>query len=76
VAVARALIGQPELIICDEPTSALDADAREAFLTLLRAETEAAGASLIFVSHDRALAPGFDRTIALQAINCGGMAGQ
>lgn len=75
VAVARALIGQPELIICDEPTSALDADAREAFLTLLRAETEAAGASLIFVSHDRALAPGFDRTIALQAINCGGRAG-
>lgn len=74
VAVARALIGQPELIICDEPTSALDADAREAFLTLLRAETEAAGASLIFVSHDRALASGFDRTIALQAINYGGKA--
>lgn len=74
VAVARALIGQPELIICDEPTSALDADARDVFLALLRAETEAAGAALIFVSHDRALAPGFDRTIALPSIN-GGMEG-
>lgn len=71
VAVARALIGQPEIIICDEPTSALDADAREAFLALLRAETEAAGATLIFVSHDRGLASGFDRAIALQTINRG-----
>ena len=35
VAAARALIGQPELVIADEPTSALDADAREAFLELL-----------------------------------------
>lgn len=71
VAVARALIGQPELIICDEPTSALDADARDVFLALLRAETEAAGAALIFVSHDRALASGFDRTITLSTINGG-----
>lgn len=72
VAVARALIGQPKLVICDEPTSALDADSREAFLVMLRAETEAAGATLIFVSHDRALAGGFDRTIVIPAINTNG----
>lgn len=65
VAVARALIGRPELVICDEPTSALDANARDAFLSLLLAETEAAGATLVFVSHDGALAKRFDRTITL-----------
>jgi putative ABC transport system ATP-binding protein len=72
VAVARALIGRPDLIICDEPTSALDADARAAFLALLAAETQAAGATLIFVSHDRSLAAGFDRTVSLSAINRAG----
>ena len=35
VAAARALIGQPELVIADEPTSALDEDRREAFLDVL-----------------------------------------
>lgn len=40
VAAARALIGQPELVIADEPTSALDFDAREAFLQLLFAECQ------------------------------------
>ena len=69
VAAARALIGQPELVIADEPTSALDADARAAFLELLFAECRAAGASLLFVSHDRSLAPLFDRELALQQLN-------
>jgi ATPase subunit of ABC transporter with duplicated ATPase domains len=53
VAAARALIGQPELVIADEPTSALATDAREAFLELLFAECRDAGSSLLFVSHDR-----------------------
>jgi putative ABC transport system ATP-binding protein len=76
VAVARALIGRPELVICDEPTSALDADARATFLTLLSAETHAAGATLVFVSHDRSLASGFDRSISLNAVNDGKGSGQ
>ncbi|MBA1189855.1 ABC transporter ATP-binding protein [Pseudomonas entomophila] len=69
VAAARALIGQPELIIADEPTSALDADTREAFLQLLFAECRAAGASLLFVSHDQSLAPLFDRHLSLAELN-------
>lgn len=69
VAAARALIGQPELVIADEPTSALDADARQAFLALLFAECRAAGASLLFVSHDQSLAPLFDRHLALEQLN-------
>ena len=69
VAAARALIGQPELIIADEPTSALDTDTREAFIKLLFSEVEAAGSTLVFVSHDRTLEKLFDRTIALPEIN-------
>lgn len=69
VAAARALIGQPELVIADEPTSALDTDAREAFLTLLFEECQASGAGLLFVSHDQSLAPLFDRALSLTDLN-------
>ncbi len=69
VAAARALIGSPELIIADEPTSALDADVRQVFLRLLFEEAEAAGATLLFVSHDGSLQAHFDRTLALTALN-------
>ncbi len=69
VAVARALIGKPELMICDEPTSALDANAARAFLQLISAEAAASGATLVFVSHDRSLAGMFDRTVELPKIN-------
>lgn len=69
VAVARALIGQPELIIADEPTSALDADHRNSFIQLLSAECAARKATLVFVSHDLSLAGNFDRTVDLTEIN-------
>lgn len=69
VAAARALIGQPELVIADEPTSALDADTREAFIRLLFDECRSAGSSLLFVSHDQSLAPLFDRDLSLAELN-------
>ena len=69
VAAARALIGQPELVIADEPTSALDAARQQVFLDLLGRECAASGAALLFVSHDARLAARFDRTLALDAIN-------
>ncbi len=69
VAAARALIGAPEVIIADEPTSALDTDRREQFLQLLFASCKAAGATLVFVSHDHTLMPLFSRTVKLGDIN-------
>jgi putative ABC transport system ATP-binding protein len=69
VAAARALIGSPELLIADEPTSALDTDRRDAFIQLLINECDAAGTTLVFVSHDAALQSRFDRSIALHEIN-------
>ena len=65
VAVARALIGSPEIVIADEPTSALDADNRDRFLELLFQEVEAHGCTLVFVSHDATLADRFSRSIEL-----------
>ena len=69
VAAARALLGRPEIIVADEPTSALDADRQAAFLSLLLQECAQAGATLLFVSHDRRLAGEFTREIALPDIN-------
>jgi putative ABC transport system ATP-binding protein len=69
VAAARALIGQPGLVIADEPTSALDAPLREAFMALLLAECRAAGSTLVFVSHDERLAERFDERLSLPQLN-------
>lgn len=69
VAVARALLGRPELVIADEPTSALDSDARDRFLRLLMAECSATGAALLFVSHDTALGGLFDRQLSMNEVN-------
>jgi putative ABC transport system ATP-binding protein len=69
VAAARALIGQPELVIADEPTSALDETLRDAFVTMLRQACTDAGSALIFVSHDARLASRFTRQVDLPLIN-------
>ena len=66
VAVARALIGQPPLILADEPTSALDAGSQNAFLDLLFSQAQASGLSLVMVSHDPRLSTRFDRVVQLE----------
>ena len=68
VAVARALIGQPPLIIADEPTSALDANSQTAFLDLLFDQAATHGTSLLMVSHDPRLADRFDRAVRIEDI--------
>ena len=69
VAAARALLGRPDVLIADEPTSSLDADARGSFLALLMRECAAVAATLLLVSHDRALGQMFDRQISLTELN-------
>ncbi|OAN18976.1 methionine ABC transporter ATP-binding protein [Photobacterium jeanii] len=69
VAAARALMGQPELLIADEPTSSLDHNNREAFIELLMTECERSNTTLLFVSHDQTLQGLFDRTVSLNEIN-------
>lgn len=72
VAIVRALINQPELLIVDEPTSALDSDARDSFVDLLLKQVKVAGATIIFVSHDRSLAQHFSRQLDIQSFMVAG----
>lgn len=68
VAVARALIGHPPLIIADEPTSALDANSQAAFLNILFAQIGTHETSLLMVSHDPRLGERFDRVINMEDV--------
>ena len=68
VAVARALIGNPSLIIADEPTSSLDADAQKIFLNLMFEQISENNSTLLMVSHDKSLSNQFDRLIHINEI--------
>lgn len=69
VAQARALIGNPKIVIADEPTSSLDEKNTTEFMNLLISEWEKRKFTLIFVSHDERLKKYFDRSISLPEIN-------
>lgn len=69
VAVARALIGQPDLIIADEPTSALDQNTRNEFIELLLKNVADKNTTVIFVSHDESLANHFDRQLNIHSLS-------
>jgi len=69
VAVVRALIGKPKIIIADEPTSALDSDTKGKFMQLLFNQVEAQGSTLVFVSHDSELSSYFERVYDFSEIN-------
>ena len=64
VAVARALCGQPAILLADEPTGNLDSRNGEAVMELLR-ELHREGATICMVTHDPRYARYADRTIHL-----------
>lgn len=73
VAVARALLGTPDLILADEPTSALDSDHRQNFLNLLFELCHENSIGLIFVSHDRSIQNLFSKSISLHDLAGGAL---
>lgn len=73
IAIARAMINQPEIIIADEPTSSLDQDNRDNFMTELLSMVSDNGSTLLFVSHDMSLAQHFQKVVALSDINLVGL---
>ncbi|HKG23440.1 MAG TPA: ABC transporter ATP-binding protein [Blastocatellia bacterium] len=64
VAVARAVAGEPAILLADEPTGNLDSSNGEAVMELLR-ELHRAGATICMVTHDQRYARNADKTIDL-----------
>jgi peptide/nickel transport system ATP-binding protein len=66
VALARALAAQPHVLLCDEITSALDEHTSERVLQMLRARQRETGLTIVWATHDLALAERFsDATLDL-----------
>ena len=64
MAIARAVVGDPKLLLADEPTGALDSKAGAAVMGILH-ELHAEGTTVIVITHDATLAARFPRRISL-----------
>ena len=63
VAICRALVTQPKLILSDEATGNLDPESKTRILDLLFEQSEQAGAAVLAVTHDHELLPRFERVL-------------
>ncbi|MGB3564026.1 MAG: ATP-binding cassette domain-containing protein, partial [Thermoanaerobaculia bacterium] len=63
VAVCRALLAEPDLLLADEPTGNLDPTNKDRVLELFLESAAASGATLVTVTHDHDLLPRFERVI-------------
>jgi ABC-type lipoprotein export system ATPase subunit len=67
VAVARALVNQPKLLLADEPTAALDSEAATVVMELIQSRCQESGAILLVASHDPLLDCRFEKVCDLRA---------
>jgi ABC-type lipoprotein export system ATPase subunit len=65
-AVARALVGEPRLILADEPTGSVDSATGERILRILLENSESTGASVVLVTHDPAIARATGRLVLMR----------
>ena len=65
IAIARALINEPKVILADEPTSALDDENCELVVKLLKSQAKKHNATLLIVTHDNRLNSQFERRVLL-----------
>ncbi len=65
VAIGRALMNEPELILVDEPTSALDTALGDQVMELIVSEVKQRGTAAVIVTHDPRMTHYADRTVAI-----------
>jgi peptide/nickel transport system ATP-binding protein len=65
VCIARALVVNPELLVCDEPVSSLDVSIRAQIMNLLESMKAAYGLTLLFIAHDLAVVKAVSDRIAV-----------
>jgi putative ABC transport system ATP-binding protein len=65
LAVARALVNRPAVVLADEPTSALDDGNAASLMALLKETAAAEGAGLIIATHDRRVIEAVDATVSM-----------
>jgi putative ABC transport system ATP-binding protein len=65
IAIARALVGQPAIVLADEPTGNLDSVTGESILKLLQ-ELNKQGATIIVITHDRGIADRLPRQVHMR----------
>ena len=66
MAIARAIIDNPSILIADEPTGNLDTESGESIINLLFDLNKSKGATLIIVTHDNDIAKRCHRIIELR----------
>ena len=68
LAICRALVTNPNIIMADEPTGSLDSDTTESIMELIDRQVKRRDATFFMITHDRGLLDKFDKVVDLQTL--------
>ncbi|MCM3697781.1 ATP-binding cassette domain-containing protein [Paenibacillus macerans] len=67
VSIARAIVKNPQLLLCDEPTGALDFDTSRSILQLLQQVNQTYGTTILMITHNAAISDMANRVFKLRS---------